>query len=160
MRLLGSVAASALLALSAPALPAQTTTPAAASDVRKELMGQLEDAERKLVALAEATPQDKYGWRPAAGVRSVGEVFGHVAGESFVLPTAVGVAAPSDWQAADMQGMFAKVEALEKIGDENRTRAELTRSFGHFRLALESTPDDTGRRRLRQRALRRPLPRA
>lgn len=45
----------------------------------QEFLGQIEFVEGRLTQLAEAVPQDKYGWRPAEGVRSVGEVYIHVA---------------------------------------------------------------------------------
>ena len=32
-------------------------------------------AARQLLSLAEATPADKYGWRPGEDVRSIGEVY-------------------------------------------------------------------------------------
>jgi hypothetical protein len=34
----------------------------------------------QLVALAEATPADKFAWRPASGVRSTSEVYMHMVG--------------------------------------------------------------------------------
>jgi len=34
---------------------------------------------RQVIALAETIPADKYAWRPASGVRSVSEVFMHIA---------------------------------------------------------------------------------
>ena len=36
--------------------------------------GEWRHVSRQLIALAEATPQDKFAWRPAAGVRSTSEV--------------------------------------------------------------------------------------
>ena len=41
--------------------------------------GEWRYASRLLVAMADAIPADKYGWRPAPGVRSVSEVLMHVA---------------------------------------------------------------------------------
>ena len=38
---------------------------------------------QQLIALAEAIPADKYSWRPAPGVRSVSEVFMHIAIANF-----------------------------------------------------------------------------
>jgi uncharacterized damage-inducible protein DinB len=35
-------------------------------------------ASRQIIALAEATPADKFSWRPAPGVRSVSEVYMHI----------------------------------------------------------------------------------
>ena len=36
-------------------------------------------------------PQEKYSWRPGEGVRSVSEVFVHIAGANFLFPTFIGV---------------------------------------------------------------------
>ena len=36
--------------------------------------GEWSHVSRQLIALAEATPADKFSWRPAPGVRSTGEV--------------------------------------------------------------------------------------
>jgi len=50
----------------------------------------------QLIALAEATPEDKFGWRPAAGVRSTSEVYMHIAIGNFWLLSNTGVKLPSD----------------------------------------------------------------
>src|ERR1700730_12636338 len=41
--------------------------------------GEWTHASRQLIALAEATPPQKFSWRPAPGVRSIGEVYVHIA---------------------------------------------------------------------------------
>ena len=40
---------------------------------------------QQLVALAEATPAEKYSWRPAPGVRSTSEVYMHIVLANFYL---------------------------------------------------------------------------
>jgi uncharacterized damage-inducible protein DinB len=50
----------------------------------------------QLVELAEAIPDHKYSWRPAPGVRSVSEVFMHVAIENFSLLSVTGPPVPAD----------------------------------------------------------------
>src|SRR5688572_26716802 len=57
-----------------------------------EYLAELSVAEDHLVRLAEQIPADKYTWRPAAGVRSVSEVFLHIASSNFNLPRVLGVA--------------------------------------------------------------------
>lgn len=57
-----------------------------------DLLRDIAEVEEKLVGLARAIPADKYGWRPGEGVRSVGEVFMHVAADNYVLPAGLGVA--------------------------------------------------------------------
>jgi hypothetical protein len=47
--------------------------------------GEWSHVSQQLVALAEAIPADKYGWRPAPGVRSTSEVFMHIALANFYL---------------------------------------------------------------------------
>lgn len=40
---------------------------------------------QQLIELAEATPADKFAWRPAAGVRSTSQVYMHTAMSNFYL---------------------------------------------------------------------------
>jgi uncharacterized damage-inducible protein DinB len=54
-------------------------------------MGEFDHAARQLLALAEAIPADKFGWRPADGVRSIAEVYMHVAVGNHLLLRQAGV---------------------------------------------------------------------
>jgi uncharacterized damage-inducible protein DinB len=56
--------------------------------------GEWAHVSRQLLALAEATPADKYAWRPAPGVRSFGEVCMHIAIANFYLLSVTGVKEP------------------------------------------------------------------
>jgi hypothetical protein len=60
------------------------------ADVQKEIAG----LQKKFVSLAEKMPADKYTWRPSNGVRSVSEVFLHVAGGNFRAASRAGVQPP------------------------------------------------------------------
>ena len=91
MRRLLSASAIAL-AVAFAALPSAASAQGAL--FRAEYLKQLDDIEKKYVQLAEATPADKYGWRPGKGVRSMGEVFLHVAGANFMIPGALGMKSP------------------------------------------------------------------
>jgi uncharacterized damage-inducible protein DinB len=51
---------------------------------------------KELVALAEATPADKFSWRPAPGVRSTGEVYMHIVLANFYLLRYTGPELPAD----------------------------------------------------------------
>jgi uncharacterized damage-inducible protein DinB len=51
---------------------------------------------RQLMALAQAIPAEKYDWRPAPGVRSVSEVFMHIAIANFYLISVTGPKMPAD----------------------------------------------------------------
>jgi uncharacterized damage-inducible protein DinB len=73
---------------------------ATASGVKDEVLTWIKDAETKLIELAETTPEGKYSWRPAKGVRSTGEVFMHVAAANYGLPGFAGVKPPEGFDFA------------------------------------------------------------
>jgi len=56
--------------------------------------GEWSHASRQLIALAEATPPQKFAWRPAPGVRSIGEVYMHIAIANFRLLSVTGAKEP------------------------------------------------------------------
>jgi hypothetical protein len=91
MRLASLVTITAVALLLPGRAPAQT-----AGEFRAELLEDLASVEQKYVGLAEALPQDAYTWRPADGVRSVSEVFMHVAGANYLFPQFFGTPAPSN----------------------------------------------------------------
>jgi uncharacterized damage-inducible protein DinB len=81
----------AALAMAAAALAqAPPSTPTFTSDWINDVDG----VGKKLVDLAEKMPVDKYGWRPAEGVRSVSEVYMHVAAANYLLTGFLGAKAP------------------------------------------------------------------
>jgi uncharacterized damage-inducible protein DinB len=85
MTLIRSLTAFALCAL--PMLAAD-----AAPDARQIFDRQLSNTEREVVGLAEAMPAEKFTWRPAEGVRSLSELYLHVALANYNIPTMMGVA--------------------------------------------------------------------
>lgn len=107
-----------------------TPAPAPKHGFRAEFFASLDEVEEKIVSLAEATPADKFAWRPAPGVRSISEVYMHVAGGNYFLATFIGVKAPS--RNGDME---SKVTAKPDV------IAELKKSFQHLRNAVSATPD-------------------
>ena len=58
--------------------------------------GEWKHVTSQLIALAEATPENKFAWRPAAGVRSTSEVYMHIAVANFWLLSNTGVKLPPD----------------------------------------------------------------
>jgi uncharacterized damage-inducible protein DinB len=63
---------------------------------------------RQLIALAEATPQEKLTWRPAPGVRSTSEVYMHIAMANFYLLSVTGPKMPSDLNSPDLEKSVTK----------------------------------------------------
>lgn len=92
--LLGILLAGSAAVVSAQA-PTTTSTQvtsvrAAPTGLRADYMAEVDDVGKKLIDLAQAMPAEKYGWRPGPGVRSVGEVFVHVAQGNSMLPSLLG----------------------------------------------------------------------
>jgi uncharacterized damage-inducible protein DinB len=56
--------------------------------------GEWSHVSRQLISLAEATPPEKFSWRPAPGVRSIGEVYIHIAVADFYLLSVTGAKEP------------------------------------------------------------------
>jgi uncharacterized damage-inducible protein DinB len=69
----------AWLLLAVPGFAAQT------SDFKSEYLVEFGAASRQIAALAKAMPADKFDWRPGPGVRSVGEVYVHIAETNVLL---------------------------------------------------------------------------
>jgi len=79
------VVAALALAVNARPLSAQDVpTRESALEIRKRFLMDLDTLQSKFVALSEAIPAEKYSWRPAPGVRSIGEALMHVASEYYV----------------------------------------------------------------------------
>ena len=58
--------------------------------------GEWRHVSSQLIALAEATPEEKFAWRPAPGVRSTSEVYMHIAIANFGLLAFTGPKKPAD----------------------------------------------------------------
>ena len=96
--------------------PAGVPNRDAAVEMRKQYLLDLDTLQTKFLALAEAIPADKYSWRPAPGVRSVGEVFMHVASEYYVYTPLTFGATPSPVVTRSKEGM-QKFEAMSTKED-------------------------------------------
>src|SRR5829696_10017848 len=111
---------------------AKAAAPGAGGDLRGEILGQIEDAEKKLTALAEAMPAEKYGWRPAEKIRTVGEVFMHVAGGNYFLPTFWDVKVPEGTNPREFEPNGA---------DKAKVLSTMKASFEHVRNAIKNAPE-------------------
>jgi uncharacterized damage-inducible protein DinB len=101
--------------------------------MKGEMLISFNDAQSKLLELAEATPEDKYSWRPAEGVRSQGEVFLHVAAANFGLPNFWGVAPPEGFAFQGYEQSMTSKEDIKKAMED---------SFTHMEKAFLGLSDD------------------
>jgi uncharacterized damage-inducible protein DinB len=65
--------------------------------------GEWKHVSSQLIALVEATPPEKFAWRPAPGVRSTSEVYMHVAMANFYLLSVTGPKMPPDMSSPDLE---------------------------------------------------------
>lgn len=68
---------------------------------------------RRLLTLAEAMPAEMYSWRPAPGVRSIGEIYVHILITNFYLLSTLGPAVPADIPPAPEQSVTAKADVIQ-----------------------------------------------
>jgi len=136
--------AALLAATTSPAAAQQPTTAGASStsvpaSLTADLLTDVGQVEKKFMGLARAIPADKYNWRPAQGVRSIGEVLLHVAADNYLMPAALGHAADP---ATGIKGDdYKTAQAYERRQlDRDATIAELEKSFAHLRKTLSATP--------------------
>lgn len=78
-------------------LCAQTLSAQAPEGIWQGYDGEWKHVSQQLIALAEATPAEKYSWRPAPGVRSTSEVYMHLAIANFYLLSIIGPKMPADF---------------------------------------------------------------
>jgi uncharacterized damage-inducible protein DinB len=67
---------------------------------------------QQLIALAEATPAEKFAWRPAAGIRSTSEVYMHIAMSNFYLLSVTGPKMPTDLREDGEKAVTSKADVI------------------------------------------------
>lgn len=131
-RALPAVAVALALAIGVAVSLAPTASAAPpTSGLRADVVSELSAVEKQLVSLAEAIPAEKYAWRPADGVRSVGEVYVHVAAGNYLLGSMLGVKRP-EGTGPDME---------KKIRDKATIVPGLKASYDYVRGAIEGLSD-------------------
>ena len=94
---------------------------------RAEFLEEIAYYEQRYTRLAEAMPAEKYTWRPAEGVRSVGEVFTHIMVANYGIARAFGTAPPAGFDPKAIAALSTdKTKVLQALKD----------SFAHFRGAI------------------------
>ncbi len=93
----------------------------------------------KFSALAEAMPEGDLAWRPMDGVRSVSEVYIHIAADNYYVPSLMG------WRAPDETGVTDDVATFRAYQDRTMSRDQmLTALDDSFRFFLASMEESVG----------------
>ena len=116
------------------AVPAAAQAPGIITD----LVGDVSEVEKKFIDLAKAIPPDKYDWRPAPGIRSIGEVLKHVSSDNYLIPALLGT--PAD-AATGITTDYKTAQAYEaRKMTKDQAIAELQKSFVHLKKSMNATP--------------------
>jgi len=97
-----------LFSLSTPLLFAQS----APEGIWEGYDGEWKHVSQQLIALAEATPADKFAWRPASEVRSTSEVYMHIVNANFSLLSVTGSKMPADLKQGMEKSVTSKPEVI------------------------------------------------
>jgi uncharacterized damage-inducible protein DinB len=132
--LLTTLALTFISSISAQDKPADKSPASAAptSGPRAEFLQEVAYYEQRFTRLAEAVPAEKYPWRPAEGVRSIGEVYAHIVAANYGLARALGTQPPAGF---DPKAITAAANDKPKIVQA------LKDSFAHFRQAILALGD-------------------
>src|ERR1700692_1641255 len=74
--------------------------------------GEWRHVTQQLIALAEATPEEKFSWRPAPGVRSTSEVYMHIAEANFYLLSVTGPKMPAELKLEREKSVTSKTDVI------------------------------------------------
>src|SRR5690348_11120644 len=89
--------------------------------------GEWKHVSQQLVALAEATPADKFAWRPAQGVRSTSEVYMHIVIANFWLLS----------QADRAAKMPAELDKFKSVSDAEKSVTNKADIINWLKRSLE-----------------------
>ncbi len=102
-----------------------------ATGFRAEFFRLYDDANTKLVRLAEAMPAEKFTWRPMEGVRSVAEVYTHLSLLNYNMASLLGTPIPEGITPASLNAITEKAGVVKVLKD----------SFQHTRAVVENLSD-------------------
>lgn len=118
------------------ALALSLAAPASGQSLQSEVALDLRAVGEKFVSLAQAMPADAYAWRPEDGVRSVSEVYMHIASANLGLPmNLLQITPPSGYA----QAWFG---TAEQISDKSEIVGHLETAFEHLASAIEGMSDE------------------
>jgi uncharacterized damage-inducible protein DinB len=106
--------------------------PSTVSGPRGEFLAEVAYYEQRYIRLAEAIPAEKYSWRPGEGVRSIGEVYAHIAAANYGLARTLGTPIPNGIDPKTINANAA---------DKAKTVQALKDFFAHFRGAVLAIKD-------------------
>ena len=107
-----------LIALTSLALSNTPQDKMGMTGFRAEFIGQVQFVQGRITQLEQAMPADKFMWRPGEGVRSVGEVYMHIAFSNYMFIKISGQKVPEkmvlDWLKQELRRSYSDVRAVKR----------------------------------------------
>lgn len=101
------------------------------ASLTKEFLANYDDTAKKFISLAEKVPADKYSYKPGDGVRTMGQVFIHIAGANVMIPAApLGMKAPADFKLGR--------DSEKTLTDKDQIVAAMRTAMQHGRAAVQA----------------------
>ena len=105
---------------------------------RADMLGQIEYAQKQIMDLENAIPDKKMSWRPMKGVRSISEVYLHIAFGNYLLAKFAGVTPPE----GIMVSSPTDATKWEMMTTNKKEIAEkMATSFSFLKDAIKKMPD-------------------
>ena len=136
IRCIGALAAAVTLSvLSVRPVSAQEPFDAkGAAELKSRFMADLDTVHVKVLALANAFPEEKYSWRPGEGVRTVAEALMHVATEWYLFVPLLTGGAPS----SEFGPLMEAAPKLQKFTTKAEILEHLNKAWAHVSQQAES----------------------
>ena len=114
--------------------------PSPMSGFQADFLGQIDYAQKQILDLEQAMPQDKFTWRPSEGVRSVSEVYMHIAFSNYLLLSFLGFDPPPEVQmTGDIMADAKKWEATTT--DKAKIAELIKKSMDNVRAKVPEIKD-------------------
>jgi uncharacterized damage-inducible protein DinB len=108
--------------------------------IRAELIALTEYVQEKTLALEDAIPEEKMTWRPNTQVRSIGEVYSHIAYGNYLIGRIAGMTLPDGLNLPPPEERDKWEKATT---DKKAIRDQLVRSFDFVKKGIAGMPDSS-----------------
>jgi uncharacterized damage-inducible protein DinB len=102
-----------------------------------ELLGHIEYLQGQILELENAIPDQKMTWRPNDQVRSISEVYAHIAFSNYLFAGFVGATPPKEISITSMEEVFKYEKAS---ADKKAVEEKLVKSFDFVKDAIRKIP--------------------
>ena len=109
-----------------------------ATGFRADLTGQFEYVQKQVLDLENAIPDGKFTWRPNKDVRSISEVYSHIAFVNYMLPKLAGAALP---EGVSIAGFEDEMKWEKASTDKKVIHEQLVKSFDFAKSSIGKMSD-------------------